>query len=318
MQPTPTYKKLLLPGLIIIGLILVGTLLFMNGGVVNQGASLFKGAANINVNTSVCKITTGPNVLLGKPAPSVQVISPNGGEVFTTGQQITVKWSSCSIPATTGMYIDIVSTNPASPVFGGKELGYSTTNDGSETMTLPAILSGSDFKVKVYPVNQQTLTVVDDSNNFFTINGGVDVGISSTVSSMMTSSANQSLGLFQFTFKVKNYGPTDIYIDDNVGLVGNYGFSIGFMNQNNVNPQYVSTSSVVTSSTAQSQGGRYVIRGYGADETFTISATLDPINAGLYRMVLGGIVVKDAAGAGLDFVKTDVNGNVETGNVSLQ
>ncbi len=179
MQPTPTpiYKKLLLPGLIIIGLILVGTLLFMNGGVVTQGASLFKGISTINVNTSVCKITVGPTGLPSKPVPSVKVISPNGGETFTAGQQITVKWSSCGIPATGNVIsIQLRGGFPGSAV-NFMELAPSnySVNDGSETITLPTqamnsfMQYGNNFRIKVWIEGYAQ----DESDNFFTINGPI-------------------------------------------------------------------------------------------------------------------------------------------------
>ncbi len=183
--PTPTYKKLLLPGLIIIGLILAGTLLFMNGGVVNQGASLFKGVSTINVNTSVCKITVGPNGLPSKPTPSVKVISPNGGETYQAGQQITVKWSSCGIPSTELIRINLQD------IVGNTVAGWTDTqNDGSETLTVhspvfingttpifPNMIFGNRYKVAISITNPTpAMQPMDVSDTTFTINSGGPIG----------------------------------------------------------------------------------------------------------------------------------------------
>lgn len=108
----------------------------------------------------------------------IKIISPNGGEVYQSSQEITIKWKSCGVDKNSFIDFDLVSYSPNSNGYtGGREIGGSITNDGSETITLPNISaadSGKYFKIKLYPMNQPTptLTIVDDSDSLFTINFG--------------------------------------------------------------------------------------------------------------------------------------------------
>ncbi len=98
-------------------------------------------------------------------APKLKVTSPNGGEVFAAGQQITVTWKTCSIPTTA--YVDIFLTMPG--INQGVNLTH-TLNDGSQVVTLP---STSTWGQMVYGQNYK-ITIVgaatDASDNLFTIN----------------------------------------------------------------------------------------------------------------------------------------------------
>lgn len=93
--------------------------------------------------------------------PHIQVLSPNGGETYTAGQQVTVKWKSCNIFATAQINIGIVNTSNTGADFAP------TINDGQETINIgtgwaPGLL----YKVKI--TSQNTM---DLSDNLFTING---------------------------------------------------------------------------------------------------------------------------------------------------
>ncbi len=188
MQPTPSkFKKFLVPGVIIIGLVLVGVLLFMKGGTIDQGAALF------NATTKTASIKTGvtgtlnPNTqplpcLVGSTVPQIKVMSPNGGEVFTAGQQITVKWSTCNYATQVSIALAYYPAGSTNYTHASNMLSSSTgmtANDGSEVVTLPstALLTangsqfGAFYKVIVFNGGSpQTATVKDVSDNVFTIN----------------------------------------------------------------------------------------------------------------------------------------------------
>ena len=105
----------------------------------------------------------------------IQVISPNGGEAYVAGQQITVKWKSCNIPATYSVRIDL-NYAPFPPLGSNGWTLTNTLNDGTELVTLPSAIAlnghlGTNFKVNVW-----RSTVSDLSDNLFTINGSIVSG----------------------------------------------------------------------------------------------------------------------------------------------
>ncbi|MEI7765496.1 MAG: Ser-Thr-rich GPI-anchored membrane family protein [bacterium] len=131
--------------------------------------STFSIVANVPPITGTCISTT---------APSITVLSPNGGETYTDGQQITVKWKSCNIPANHN--VDIALVYFASNV-GAIQYAITTSqvNDGLEVITLPTILSlrqgtnfGKNFRVflQSHTSNPWVLDGFDSSDNTFTIN----------------------------------------------------------------------------------------------------------------------------------------------------
>lgn len=109
---------------------------------------------------------------------SIKVLSPNGGEVFMAGQQVTVRWSSCNI-STSGL-VNILLSVPSM----NWDLGLiqsNTLNDGLETVTLPSTATvaslkyGNLFKIKIAEVANTANYSQDSSDNTFTINSGVKV-----------------------------------------------------------------------------------------------------------------------------------------------
>ncbi len=121
-------------------------------------------------------------------APSLQVLSPNGGEVFVAGQRTTVSWKSCNIPtnAQIGFVFDfrnpgipsaqqytfsVISTNPST--------SYTTINDGSELVTIPISAYYSNlgtiqhqglYQARVIYVEPNGHVIDDTSDGLFTIN----------------------------------------------------------------------------------------------------------------------------------------------------
>lgn len=101
--------------------------------------------------------------------PLVTVLSPNGGEVFTAGQQITIKWKTSGIPAGNNALIIL---NDTVNNYGGWDI--TTPNDGEETFTLPTtgLTFGKNFVIRVSfaPFGGFIGTQLSDaSNNTFTI-----------------------------------------------------------------------------------------------------------------------------------------------------
>ena len=86
-------------------------------------------------------------------APSITVLSPNGGETFNTGGQMTVTWRNCNVPTTQPIGISLVHVKnsagtQASPDANGSPVtifaGYGLTstvggvpNSGAATFTIP-------------------------------------------------------------------------------------------------------------------------------------------------------------------------------------
>jgi len=110
----------------------------------------------------------------------ITVLSPNGGEIFTAGQQITVSWKSSNISADTLVDIFIQHYSPAGNGIDGSNYAANLTlsgvlNDGSEVVTLPSQYSGRPFgkyfKILVvkHPYDISS-TVYGVSDNLFTIN----------------------------------------------------------------------------------------------------------------------------------------------------
>src|SRR3989338_3505416 len=64
---------------------------------VKAGISLTPPGLSGNTEASVCNVNS---------PSSIKVLSPNGGEVFQAGQQITVKWKSCNVtPGSIGIIL---------------------------------------------------------------------------------------------------------------------------------------------------------------------------------------------------------------------
>lgn len=107
----------------------------------------------------------------------VKVLSPNGGEVYTSGQQININWATCNY---SNPEIFVILTYYDANSNGQVILGYPysilTPNDGSEVLTLPnvpsisGLPSGNYYKILIsdngFPMNSSNY---DFSDNFFSI-----------------------------------------------------------------------------------------------------------------------------------------------------
>jgi len=97
-----------------------------------------------------------------KPAPALQVISPNGGEVWHLKQSYTITWSSIGID------------NVKIELYKGMELktviaASTPAGTGKTTWTIPANHpQGTQFKIKITAV-APGVTVSDTGDNWFSI-----------------------------------------------------------------------------------------------------------------------------------------------------
>jgi hypothetical protein len=118
----------------------------------------------------------------GSSVPCIEVLSPNGKELFTPGQQVEVLWRTNGIPETANIQLyvlydgsnggqlgDIALHNPAG--------SQNFQNDGSEVVILPTYLpwaqtspwhSGKYYKLYITYMGFQ-VPVTDYSNDTFTI-----------------------------------------------------------------------------------------------------------------------------------------------------
>ncbi|MDO8600093.1 MAG: Ser-Thr-rich GPI-anchored membrane family protein [bacterium] len=127
----------------------------------------------------------------GGQTPSIIVLSPNGGEAFVAGSQMTVRWSTQNFPnAPINLYLFTSNVTPPteSSYQWVANIAFQTANDGSETWTIPTnIISGSRYFVRILGYDQTGYTFPsgcldgcrnDDSDASFSI-----VGTTSTLKS---------------------------------------------------------------------------------------------------------------------------------------
>lgn len=186
MNQTQSKRRKYLFPLAIVVIVAAAALVIVNGNIGNQGASLFlgtdKAALSKNVrNTLPCR--------MGSTAPEIKVISPNGGEIFTAGQNVAVNWATCNIPANAQILLTLVYVNPNGDGGGAVNVStpnYGTTpNDGSQVITIPsAVMTGNSWIFgKNYKINAEyaygTQVARDMSDDTFTINSALpEVSIS--------------------------------------------------------------------------------------------------------------------------------------------
>ena len=148
---------------------------------------------NTNNTTSTSTVTACTT----NSSPSITVLSPNGGEVYQAGKQITVKWTSCNLAKTTPIQILLQgnfsggpwSTSPGS-TFDLGSTGYGEgklLNSGSATVVIPTQGStqwsgytptmkyGNYYKVYISQNLADYIDASDMSDNSFTISNNSSI-----------------------------------------------------------------------------------------------------------------------------------------------
>lgn len=115
----------------------------------------------------------------GNKKVSVTVISPNGGEVYTVGQQMNISFESkhTNSNMTARVYLiytpDEISTPIASGPANGGNFNYAIPTQ-LETMTGP-LPSGKFYKIKVNIIdNNQKIIASDLSDKKFTVKNNIN------------------------------------------------------------------------------------------------------------------------------------------------
>ncbi len=169
-------SKLIFGIIALVVIIGAGILVFGKHSNANLGASVYGIPAGTITPRTIC-IRSGQFM----SPPSVTVTSPNGGEVYAAGQQITVTWTSCNLPSTTTIALNTLTNQVSNAGFGMSNAGtYIFPNTGTATVNLPVPTSipgwqnGNHFKIRVLatlnPANSNSVLLTDDSDNTFTIN----------------------------------------------------------------------------------------------------------------------------------------------------
>ena len=214
--------------------------------------------------------------------PQIRILSPNGGELYTAGQQILIKWTSCNIPSGYGVSANLIrntgysSTAGFEPVTTIPESGMTiasgvTANDGQELWNLPDVGEstvydagfGQVFKINLFIVPNITPSefpqVYDFTDNLFSINGPQPQTCTLTSTPLSTPvSQNVPVGTIGFLFaqfKVKAVG-CDIDLDR---IKINVGGSIVPNNiSTSINNIYVRENSGIVLGTATTVPGQSV------------------------------------------------------------
>ena len=155
----------------------------------------------------------------GGPA-SLKIVSPNGGQIYQAGQQITISWASCNIsPANQAVRVDLdmPSLNSAFA------LTQVPVNNGSVTVTLPTTTSwtsmvyGNNFKIELWLPNYTGNNApYSDSANLFTINGAPQGTINPPLVVESTSTVGTTTGVIDAAkteYKFSATGTTATIVD---------------------------------------------------------------------------------------------------------
>ncbi len=133
-----------------------------------------------NQNTTTNNSTCTPN-----STPSITVLSPNGGQTYTAGQQITVSWTTCNV-ASSNRDMVIGLRNGTTTI----NMSYALLNDGSELVTIPPSTTSGSYKINVGNASATILQDQSDSNfavtqnstqsqTFFVVDSGTGINVSS-------------------------------------------------------------------------------------------------------------------------------------------
>ncbi len=112
---------------------------------------------------------------------SIKILSPNGGEVFTAGQSIDVRWSTVNIPSSNQMDINLyVSSTGRHYYLAGTEQN-TVNNTGQATFIVPANVPAGQYSIQIYLDRSadNEPNAIDYSDATFTINSNIVTSITS-------------------------------------------------------------------------------------------------------------------------------------------
>lgn len=106
------------------------------------------------------------------PGGSIAVLSPNGGETYTAGSQMTVKWQTKDVSSATGIWIHLDTVDGKHLDNGDLVSSWTDApNNGEKTVTIPVDIPAGQYKLAV-TVGQE---LEDVSDNYFTITSATPV-----------------------------------------------------------------------------------------------------------------------------------------------
>lgn len=309
MKPQASFRRVLLPGLPIILIVLVGMFLWKGKMNDNQNAALY------NTNLLACPFNS--------TVPQVRIYQPNGGETFYSGQTILVKWGKCHIPAGTTGTLVLTKVGGSGPVTYGP---FSVTSSQSQLnipiAPLPGVFNGSNATTGVYTATITYGTTADGSDsNFFIVQSPVGVQMihGNNLGSYAANGQFQATLSIQYPLKAMG---ADIYLDKDV-LVNAASTALGgqqiklqeYITTGNgvlgastvFDAQVISppTLSVITPNISLLPNGTYKIPA-GQEVIFKITTQLKTpasATAPYHRAVL-------MTWSGFGFALSDVNGNM--------
>ncbi len=237
-------------------------------------------------------------------APSITVTSPNGGEVYQPGQQITITWTSCNLPSNVQIGGGLIwptgfSSNPSPSAF----INY--TNTGSLTYTLPGTSSfnspntfqyGNFYKISLGATDAITHSVIatDNSNNFFSIiQTPLSISSNGTPTAVVAAAggtSTHSVVTFTIPFTVTANSNLPVYIPSNAGesATATALHAIEYAVDNSGTFTLNGTGTIAytgNGALTPDTNGNYVIPA-GQTKTFNLVATYQPSVAGSYRASL--------------------------------
>jgi len=159
------------------------------------------GTDSQTVTVAVGTITT-PSIPSTYPASSLNIIYPNGGEVWTKGMTYTVKWSANGLFSQGSKRVILEKS-------GVSVLQYSGNVDNADLFNLTLyssdIIPGNDYKIKVEFVDINGKAIASDtSDNYFSIVASGTTSRTDTVSQMANTLESARLILIQMLESLKN------------------------------------------------------------------------------------------------------------------
>lgn len=288
-----------------------------------QGASIFS-LPNTGIIARACN-PANPFTHSSGSSPWIQVVSPNGGEIYQPGQTIVVKWNSCNV-TTPNVEIGLADTTTNQFAM----LAGSVPNNGSATVTLPAagsLLSGQPLQLGTYykvEIDGGTHPIISGSSaNLFTIEFPIAASLSGQSAVGLAQTANQTHenGQFTLTFTVTALNST-MYIPAGVrntqpaadGYV-HYDLTNGYNSVGASALSAILTSPVVLSGDVT--GTAYIVPA-GTSRAFTLSVGLNNnsgvtgTGTGQYILHLTGINYSSASNLNPSFDYTFGLNTIET------